>query len=202
MPLMKDGLAVAADESYFLGRNLEFAARGHRGLGEKLSQSKISLAESARGDGVLFGDAKNFLANRRRKFDGGMAEQLGIQMRRCARDASEGNVNAIGGCSGHHAENKHGFFAHEICFFSSARRLSASRGFNWSRSAPRSFSRTSRSRAVKSTRWLPFLFTTSEAPGVSVSLSSCSLCSCLFKTSRARSITLRGRPASRATSMP
>ena len=35
-----------------------------------------------------------------------------------------------------------------------------------------------------------------------VSPSSCSLCSCLLKTSRARSITLRGSPASRATSMP
>src|SRR5216683_2124401 len=172
------------------------------GAGKDFSQAKIQLAESAGGDGPLFGDSQNFLAKRGRKFDGGVADQLGVQIWRRARDASEGNVNAIGGCSGHHAENKHGFFAHEICFFSSARRLSASRGFNWSRSAPRSFSRTSRSRAVKSTRWLPFLFTTSEAPGVSVSLSSCSLCSCLFKTSRARSITLRGRPASRATSMP
>src|SRR6266478_6115642 len=194
---MENRLAVAADQRDVFWPDTKFVASGNGGFGEHFSQTKIQLAESARGDGVLFGDAKNFLANRRRKFDGGMAEQLGIQMRRCARDASEGNVNAIGGCSGHHAENKHGFFAHEICFFSSARRLSASRGFNWSRSAPRSFSRTSRSRAVKSTRWLPFLFTTSEAPGVSVSLSSC-----LLKTSRARSITLRGRPARRATSMP
>src|SRR5216683_4762829 len=41
--------------------------------------------------------------------------------------------------------------AHEICFFSSASRFRASSGFNWSRSAPRSFSSTSRSSAVNST---------------------------------------------------
>src|SRR5260370_2972858 len=95
-----------------------------------------------------------------------------------------------------------GSYLYEICFFNSARRLSASSGFNWSRSAPRSFSSTSRSRAVKSTCWSPFLCARSAAPGESVSLSSCSLCSCLFNTSRARSITLRGSPARRATSMP
>src|SRR5712692_4870654 len=63
-------------------------------------------------------------------------------------------------CSGAHPHNLLvgpklkvgiGSYLYEICFFSSARRLSASSGFNWSRSALRSFSRTSRSRAVKST---------------------------------------------------
>src|SRR6266478_6342472 len=199
---MENRLAVAANERDASWRDTKFVASGNGGFGEKFSQTKIQLAESARSDRVLFSDAKNFHAKRGRKFDGCMAEQLRIQIRRRARDAGEGNVNAIGRSTGHHAKHEHGPVVHEICFFSSARRFSASSGFNWSRSAPRNFSSTSRSSAVKSTCCLPFLFTTSEAPGVSVSLSSCSLCSCLFKTSRARSITLRGRPARRATSMP
>src|SRR5258708_5451085 len=199
---MENGLAVAADEGDFLWCNPELATRGQGGAGEGFSQTKIQLTESARGDGVLFRDAKNFFPKRRRKFDRGVIEQPGVQVWWRAGDASQGHVNAIGGRAGHHAEDEHGLLAHEICFFSSARRLSASSGFNWSRSAPRSFSSTSRSRAVKSTCWFPFLCARSDAPGESVSLSSCSLCSCLFKTSRARSITLRGSPARRATSMP
>src|SRR6266705_7220755 len=151
---------------------------------------------------MLFRNAQDFLAKRGRKFDRRVAKQPCVQTRRRAGDAGKRHVNAVGGRAGHEAEDEHGLFAHEICFFSSARRLSASSGFNWSRSAPRNLSRTSRSRAVNSTCWLPFFCARSEAQGESVSLSSCSLCSCLFKTSRARSITLRGSPARRATSMP
>src|ERR1700731_281118 len=148
---MENCLAVTADERHFLWCNPEFAASGESGVGKEFAQAKIQLAESARGDGVLFGNAENFLANRSRKFHRRVTEQLGVQIWRRARDASQRNVDSVGGGSRHHAENKHGFFVHEICFFSSARRLSASSGFNWSRSAPRSFSSTSRSSAVKST---------------------------------------------------
>src|SRR5260370_26790551 len=161
----------------------------------------MQLADDTRGDGVLFGDAKNFLAKRRRKFGGGVAEKLGVQSRRRAGNAREGNINAIGRRAGHHAEDEHRPF-HEICFFNSARRLSASSGFNWSRSAPRNLSRTSRSRALNSTCSLPFFCARSEAPGETVPPSSPPPSPLLFTTSRARSITLRGRPASRATSMP
>src|ERR1700686_2301480 len=148
---MENRLALAANERDSLWWNPEFATRGNSGASEEFAQAKIQLAESAGSNGELFGHAKNFLSKRRRKFDGRVTEQLGVQIWRRARDAGEGHVNAIRGCSRHHAENKQRFFVHEICFFSSARRLSASSGFNWSRSAPRSFSSTSRSSAVKST---------------------------------------------------
>src|SRR6267154_2896273 len=116
---------------------------------------------------MLFGDAKNFLAKLVRKSNGSVADQPGAQIWRRARNARKGNVNTIGRRAGHHAEDEHGLLAHEICFFNSARRFSASSGFNWSRSAPRNFSSTSRSRAVKSTCWLPFACARSEAPGES-----------------------------------
>src|SRR2546427_9918696 len=111
----------------------------------------MQLAEFARSDGMLFRNAQDFLAKRGRKFRRSVAKQPCVQTRRRAGDAREGNVNAVGRRAGHEAEDEHGLFAHEICFFSSARRLSASSGFNWSRSAPRNFSSTSRSIAVKST---------------------------------------------------
>src|SRR6266852_5577978 len=116
---------------------------------------------------MLFCNAKNLFAHCGREFDGSVSEQLVVQNRRRARDAGEGNVDTVRRGSGHETENKHGLLAHEICFFSSARRLRASSGFNWSRSAPRNFSSTSRSSAVKSARWLPFVCAGSEAPGES-----------------------------------
>src|SRR6267378_7713943 len=139
---MENRLAVAANQRDMFRRDTKFAASDESRVGEKFSQTKIQLAENARSDGLLFRDAKNFLAMRKRKFHGGMAEQFGIQMRRRARNASQRNIDTIGGSTRHHAENKHGLVAHEICFFSSERRLSASSGFNWSRSASRSFSST------------------------------------------------------------
>src|SRR5712664_413870 len=151
LALVENRLAVAANERDFLRCNPEFATRRHGGAGEEFSHAKVQLADGARSDGVLFGDAQNFLAKRGRKFDRGMAQQLDVQIGRRAGNASQCNVDTVGRGAGHHAENKHGLLAHEICFLSSARRLSASRGFNWSRSAPRSLSSTSRSSAVKST---------------------------------------------------
>src|SRR5713101_3580504 len=118
---------------------------------EEFSQARIQLAKSARSNGLLLSYAQNLLAKRRRKCDGGVPEQLGIWIWRGTRNARQRNVNAIGGSARHHPENQHRFVGHEICFFNSARRLSASSGFNWSRSAPRSFSRTSRSSAVNNT---------------------------------------------------
>src|SRR5216683_608874 len=149
--LMENGLPVAPDQRDASWRHAEFTASGKSRFGKDFSQAKIQLAESARSDGMLFRNAKNFLAKRERELDGRMAKQLGVQIWRRAGDAREGNVNPVRRGAGHHAEHEHGLFAHEICFFNSARRLSASSGFNWSRSAPRNFSRTSRSSAVKST---------------------------------------------------
>src|SRR6266850_4873110 len=149
-PLVKNGLAVTSDQGDLRWSHSKMPASGNRGPGKELSQAKIQLAERARDDRVLFSDAKNFPSKRRRKFDRCVAKQLCVEVRGRARDARQRNVDSIRGCSRHHAENEHGLVIHEICFFSSARRLSASRGFNWSRLAPRSFSSTSRSSAVKS----------------------------------------------------
>src|SRR5207253_10544339 len=148
-PLMENGLAVASDQRDASRQHVKFTASGESCLGEESSQTKIQLAKRASADGVLFRNAKNFLAKRVRKFDRCVGNKLGVQIWRRSGDAREGHVNPIGRRAGHHAEDEHVLFAHEICFFSSARRLSASSGFNWSRSAPRSFSSTSRSRAVK-----------------------------------------------------
>jgi hypothetical protein len=65
---------------------------------------------------------------------------------------------------------------HETCFFSCARRLSASIGRKWSRSAARSASRTSRSMGVNSACCSPEPFI-GGSPGVSFSLNWRSLCS-------------------------
>src|SRR5258708_15460734 len=54
---------------------------------------------------------------------------------------------------------------HEICFFKSARRFRASRGFSWSRSAARSFSRTARSNGVDRTSCVPVGWAGSVAAG-------------------------------------
>src|SRR6266478_8460201 len=127
---MKDGLAVAANQRDALGQDSKFAASGKRGVGKDFSQSKIQLAKSARSNGLLLSHAQNLFAKRGRKSAGGMDEQLSVQIRRRSGDACERNVNAIGGRARHHPENQHRFVAHEICFFSSASRLSASSGFN------------------------------------------------------------------------
>ena len=81
---------------------------------------------------------------------------------------------------------------HEICFFSSASRLSASSGRRLSRSAARSASRTSRSIGVKSACCCAGAVC-GAAAGASSSLSWCSLCSWRRRISRARSMTARGK---------
>src|SRR5437764_13144546 len=109
-------------------------ASSNSGPGKEFAQTKIQLTESARDEGPLFGDAKNFLSKRRRIFDGGVAKQSGVQVWGCPGDAHERNVDSIRGCSGDHAENEVGFSVHEVCFSSSARRFKASKGFSRSMS--------------------------------------------------------------------
>src|SRR5437879_10937823 len=149
--MMKNSLSVASDQRDASWRHAKLTASGESRVGEESSQAKIQLTKRACADGVLFCNAENFLAKRVRKFDRSVAYQLGVQIWRPAGNARECHVNAVGRRAGHHAEDEQGLLSHEICFFNSARRFSASSGFNWSRSAPRNFSSTSRSRAVKST---------------------------------------------------
>ena len=42
-----------------------------------------------------------------------MAEQLGVEIRRRAGNASKGNVDAVGGSAGHEAEDEHGLGGHK-----------------------------------------------------------------------------------------
>src|SRR5580692_8569403 len=111
---MKNGLAVAANERDALGGNAESSTSGDRGFGEHFSQAKSQLTEFTGGEGVLLGDAKNFLAQRGRKPDRGMAEKSCIEVWRCARDARERNVDAVSGGAGHQTENKHRFGCHRV----------------------------------------------------------------------------------------
>src|SRR5713226_8754902 len=114
---MEDRLAVAANERDASWRDTKFVASGNGGFGEKFSQTKIQLAESARSDRVLFSDAKDFHAKRRRKFHGRVAKKHSVQIRRRAGDTSQRNVDSVRGCSGHHAEDKHGLGLHDVKSF-------------------------------------------------------------------------------------
>jgi hypothetical protein len=111
---MKNGLAVAAKERDALGGNAESSTSGDRGFGEHFAQAKRQLTEFTGNAGVLLGDAKNFLAQRGRKPDGGVAQKSGLEVWRCARDAREGNVDAVSGRAGHQTENKHRFGGHRV----------------------------------------------------------------------------------------
>src|SRR5262245_355311 len=66
--LMEDGLAVGADEGDFCRGDAEALAGSKRGIGENLAETEIELAELAGGDGLLFGDAKDFFSESGRKF--------------------------------------------------------------------------------------------------------------------------------------
>src|SRR5438270_5257528 len=113
LPLMKNRLAVRAKEGNALRGDAESTAGGESGLGENFSETEIQPAQGAGRDGLLIRDAKNFFAQLERKAEGSVAEQLGVQLRRRARDASEGDIYAIGGRAGHEAEDRHGLGGHK-----------------------------------------------------------------------------------------
>src|SRR6266849_9478039 len=112
---MENRLAVAADERDASWRDTKFTTSGNGGIGEKFSQTKIQLTESARSDGMLFGDAKNFLSYRGRELHGGVREQLRIQIWRRSGNAGEGNFNAVGRRARHHTEGEAGCAFHWLC---------------------------------------------------------------------------------------
>ncbi len=85
---MENRLAMTADNRHALWRDAKFTASGKGGVGKDFSQPKIQLTEISGGDGVLFRHTQNFLAKPIRKFNGGVPEQLGVQIWRRARNAS------------------------------------------------------------------------------------------------------------------
>lgn len=109
---MKDRLAVIADEIDFARRDVEFLARGEGGIGVNVTEPRVELAQFARGDGVLFGDAQDFFPNSGRERDRGVIEKSDVERRRRARDFDEGDVDAVNGRAGHHAENERRFRRH------------------------------------------------------------------------------------------
>src|SRR5712692_2447189 len=146
-------------------------AAGFQGcLREKLAQPEIQLADLARCRRAALSHPQDSGTNFARKGKGNKVLKRSADSWRRARNLRQRHVNSVGGSPRHQTEDEHRERAHEICFFNSASRLSASTGFSWSRSAWRSASSTARSRGVKSACCLPFESAPCAAPGVSFPL--------------------------------
>ena len=74
--LVKNGLAMVANEVDFTRQDFEFFAGGERGFGVNPAEARVELAEFAWSEGILFGDAKDFFADGRRKSLFCMAEKF------------------------------------------------------------------------------------------------------------------------------
>jgi hypothetical protein len=113
---------------------MKLAASLQRRLREEPAEADIEAADLLRGGGGAFAQADDGGADVGRELDGSEIEQArAVGAQGFGRDAHQGDVDAVGGGAGHQSENEAGpavRFAHEICFFSSARRLSASKGRN------------------------------------------------------------------------
>ena len=117
LPLVEDGLTVIADEIDASRRNTELFTRGENSVGIDVSEAEVQLAQFASGNGSLLGDAKNLFAQRGRKVERSVAEQLGVELRRRAGDAGKRDIDAIGGSAGHKAENKERLRSHRTKSF-------------------------------------------------------------------------------------
>lgn len=117
LALMENRLAVIANQVDAFRGKLESLARRDGSVSEDFSQAKIQLAEFACRNRLLLGHAKDFPAEWRRKAERSVTKQFGVQVRRCAGNASEGNVDTVGRSAGHKAEHQHGFgISHTMSF--------------------------------------------------------------------------------------
>src|SRR6267154_3223439 len=82
--LMKNCLAVVADEIDFARCDAEFFAGGKGGVGVDVAEAGVELAEFAGSDGRLFSDAEDFLADGGGEGDGGVVEEFDLKIRRRA----------------------------------------------------------------------------------------------------------------------
>ena len=112
LPLVKNGLAVVANEIDFAGSDAKFFAGGEGGVGVNVAEAKVKLAEFAGGDGILFGDAEDFFADGGGEGDARVMEKFDLEIWRNTRDADEGDVDAVNGGAGHHAEDEGRFGWH------------------------------------------------------------------------------------------
>src|SRR5579864_2943017 len=198
---MKNSLPVRADHIDLRGGNAKFLACSQRGAREYFTEQKIELADFSRGHRAAFAELQNGFLDLRRE---GKRSKV-FERRLSPRHAHQGHVNSVRRRSRHDAERQCAASAgkfHKICFFNSARRLSASTGFKLSISASRSASSTRRSSGVNKACCAGSGSPAAVAPGVNRSLNWCSACSCRSRISRARAITAGGSPAILATSIP
>jgi hypothetical protein len=103
---MENGLSVVADEVDFLGGDLEFPASGQSGLGVDVPEAGVELAQFAGRQGILFGYAKDFVADFWREGLLRVIEEPDFQTGRGARDSNQRGVDAVGRSAGHHAEDE------------------------------------------------------------------------------------------------
>lgn len=114
---MKNRLAVGTNQRDALSSDAKGLASRDRRFGEDFAQTKIQLAQVAGGNGVLFGDTKNFFSQRRLEFGGGVAEELRGERRRSDGNPGQRNVNAVSGGAGHQAKNEQRFVCHRLVGF-------------------------------------------------------------------------------------
>src|SRR5215813_10898283 len=103
---MENGLSVVADEVDFLGGDLKLLASGQSGLGVDLPEAGVQLAQFSGRQGMLFGYAKDFLADFWREGLLRVIDEPDFQTGRGARDSNERGVNTVGRSAGHHAEDE------------------------------------------------------------------------------------------------
>ncbi len=104
--LVKDRLAVRAEERDAARLDAEFVAGEECGAGKNPAQTEMELAEFARGDGLLLGNAQDFPADRWRESDRGVIPEPGAETRRSAGDLGESDFDGVGGGAGHQAEDQ------------------------------------------------------------------------------------------------
>src|ERR1700733_2759146 len=141
---MKNSLAVRADHTNPRGSNSKCLACGQRGASEYFTEQEIELADFPCGHRPAFAKFQDGLLNSRRE---GKCRKV-FERSLAPRHADKRHVNPVRRGSRHNAERQCAASAgafHRICFFSSARRLSASMGFKLSMSASISASNTRRS---------------------------------------------------------
>lgn len=107
--LMKNRLAMVAEDGDFFRRDAKAFAGLQSGFGVDFAKAKIHLAQVAGWNGSLFGDAEDFFADLRRKIEARVVEEFRVEVGRGAGDFGQGNIDAVGGGSGHEAEDEERF---------------------------------------------------------------------------------------------
>ena len=103
--MVKDRLAVIADKVNSTRRDAKLLACGEGGLGVDVAETRVKLAEFAGDYGSLCGDAEDLFADGCLERDCGVVKKFDLEIGRRTGNAYEGNVDAVNGSAGHHAED-------------------------------------------------------------------------------------------------